>query len=70
MNNTFTTSVSHRSGNPRLPVMIQLDATIDGLFVILNLGHWDLFEIWILVLGIFIIFIKQVTFYKISELLV
>jgi len=23
----------------------------------LNLGHWDLFEIWFLVLGIFIIFI-------------
>jgi len=27
------------------------------LFGILNLGHWDLFEIWFLVLGIFIIFV-------------
>ena len=27
-------------------------------FGILNLGHWDLFGIWFLVLGIFIIFIK------------
>jgi hypothetical protein len=30
---------------------------MDTLFGILNLGHWDLFEIWSLVLGIFIIFI-------------
>jgi len=31
----------------------------DHLFGILNLGDWDLFEIWFLVLGISIIFIKQ-----------
>jgi hypothetical protein len=30
------------------------------VFGILNLGHWNLFEIWFLVLGIFMIFIKQV----------
>jgi hypothetical protein len=24
------------------------------VFGILNLGHWDLFEIWFLVLGIFV----------------
>jgi hypothetical protein len=30
----------------------------------LNLGHWNLFEIWFLVLGIFTIFIKQVIFAK------
>jgi len=29
------------------------------LFGISNLGHWDLFEIWILVIGIFIIFIDS-----------
>jgi hypothetical protein len=34
----------------------------EHLFGILNLGHWNLFEIWFLVLGIFMIFIEQVTF--------
>ncbi len=33
-------------------------------FGILNLGHWNLFEIWFLVLVIFMIFIDQVTFVK------
>jgi hypothetical protein len=33
---------------------------------ILNLGHWDLFEIWYLVLGIFLIFVKQAVFVKIA----
>jgi len=28
---------------------------IEDLFVILKLGHWDLFGIWILVLGIFLL---------------
>ena len=31
---------------------------------ILNSGHWDLFEIWYLVLGIFLIFTKQIIFVK------
>ena len=35
----------------------------DHLFGILNLGHWNLFEIWVLVLVIFMICIKQVTFF-------
>jgi hypothetical protein len=30
------------------------------LFGILDLGYWDLFEIWFLVLGFFMIFIEQV----------
>jgi len=30
----------------------------------LNLSHWDLFEIWFLVLGIFMIFTGQITFVK------
>jgi len=34
----------------------------DHLFGILKLGHWDLFEIWFLVLGIFMIPIKQLIF--------
>ena len=32
------------------------------LLGILNLSHWELFEIWFLVLGIFMIFLKQVNF--------
>jgi hypothetical protein len=51
------------------------------LFGILNLGHWDLpfdraqggelvepFDIWFLVLGIFMIHLKQVTFNDVSQL--
>ena len=38
-------------------------------FGILNFGHWDLFEIWFLVLGIFVILIKQVaTVYPVNYL--
>jgi len=29
------------------------------LFGILNLGHWNLFEIWFLMLGIFIIYLSK-----------
>ena len=29
------------------------------LFGILNLGHWDLFEIWFLVLGIYMVLVKH-----------
>lgn len=32
--------------------MLALDSTEDETFGILNFGHWDLFEIWLLVLGI------------------
>ena len=32
------------------------------MFRILNLGNWNLFEIWFLVLGIFMILTKQVNF--------
>jgi len=31
------------------------------LFLILNFGHWHLFEIWFLMLGFFMIFTKHVT---------
>ena len=29
------------------------------MFGILNLGHWDLFEIWFLVLGIYMVLFKH-----------
>jgi hypothetical protein len=32
----------------------------DPMFGFLNLGHWDLFEIWYLVLGIFLVVVKRV----------
>ena len=38
------------------------EITTDHLFGILNLSHWDLFEIWFLVLGISMTFIIQKTF--------
>jgi hypothetical protein len=54
---------------------MNLEITTDHLFEILNLSHWNLpfdwaqggefvepFEIWFLVLGISMIFIKQKTF--------
>ena len=48
-----------------MSVMKQLGTTVKVyLFGILNLGHWDLFEIWLLELGIFMIVIKQVIFVK------
>jgi hypothetical protein len=50
----------HRFANqptPVLPGMTPMVTTAKELFGILNLNHWDLFEIWFLVLGIFIFFI-------------
>jgi hypothetical protein len=45
--------------------MMLLGATVDGLFVWnFEFGRWDLFEIWFLVIGIFMIFIQQVIFAK------
>jgi hypothetical protein len=39
------------------------------LFGILNLSHWDLFEIWVLMLGISMIIIKQQIYvYSVSKL--
>jgi hypothetical protein len=62
---TFTTVVSHRFANSALPVMIEwARLSTDYLFGILNLGHWNLFEIWFLVLGISMVFTKQIIFVK------
>ena len=60
MTKTFNIIVSHSLSSPRLPVMMQMAPLWRvHLFGILNLDHWYLFEIWFLVLGIFMIFIKQ-----------
>ena len=63
MTKTFTAVVQYRCGNlcPLVTMPFGTNAA-DHLFVILDFGHWDLFEIWFLVLVIFMIFIKQVTF--------
>jgi hypothetical protein len=37
--------------------MMPMATTDKGLFEVLNLGHWDLFEICFLVLGILVFFI-------------
>jgi len=53
MTKTLTNVDSHNFSNTGLPAMISLGALVNGSFVgILNLAHWDLFEIWFLVLGI------------------
>jgi len=43
-----------------MPLVIKIDGIIS--FEILNLDHWNLFDIWLLVLGISLIFAKQVIF--------
>ena len=51
---------SHRFSMALLPAIKPLSQMWKiHLFGILNLDHWYLFEIWFLVLGIFMIFIKQ-----------
>ena len=55
---TFTVLVSHHFANPDPPVMMLLGTTVAGSFV------WNLFEIWLLVLEIFKIFINQIIFAK------
>jgi hypothetical protein len=45
---------TYRLGNRRLWPVMELDLTEVEMFGILKLGHWKLFEIWFLVLGIFI----------------
>ena len=56
MTKTFSTVVSHRFSNAGLPVIMSLEQLItDESYGILNLGHWDLFGIWFLVLGILLI---------------
>jgi hypothetical protein len=60
MTKTFSTVVPNRCTNLCPPVFMAFFGTnvvFHYLFGVLNLGHWDLFEIWFLVLGISI---KQV----------
>jgi hypothetical protein len=58
MTETFFRAVPDRLANSSLPVMIILGIFVEGLFVwYFEFGHWDLFEIWILVLGILVILV-------------
>jgi len=55
MSKTFTSRASHCSVDPDQPVLMAVGTTTRRRihwFGILNLGHWDLFEICILMLGI------------------
>jgi hypothetical protein len=57
MTKTFIRAVASHPANPALPGMIPWTYLLaNSLFGILNLSHWDLFDIWFLVLGIFIIY--------------
>jgi len=59
MTKTINVVVSHRYSKPLLPLMMPVAQMWRiPLFGILNLDHWYFFEIWFLVLGIFMIFIK------------
>jgi hypothetical protein len=50
-------AVASQPENPALPDIIPWSYLLaNSLFGILNLGLWDLFDIWFLVLGIFIIY--------------
>jgi len=44
---------------------MQMAKAAKDMFGILNLNHWDLFEIWFLVLVIFMFFIDEIHFRKI-----
>lgn len=46
----------------RRPSCFLVQMLTNHLFGILNLGHWNLFVIWFLEFGIFMIYIKQVAF--------
>jgi hypothetical protein len=62
MTKTLTEVVPNRIAKFALPLIFHLAHSAHHLFEILNLSHWNLFEIWVLVLGILVIFIKQFTF--------
>jgi hypothetical protein len=53
MTKTFITVISQRFAIAGLSVMMPLSTTVYVTFV-LNFIHWDFFEIWLLVLGIFV----------------
>ena len=55
MTKTFTAVVPYRCTNLCPPVIMPFAQMLaDHVFGILNLGHWNLFDIWFLVLGIFV----------------
>jgi len=55
MTKTFTVVISHRISKSGLPVVMQLLNSLTDRFGILNLGHCDLFEVWFLVLGFYML---------------
>ena len=65
MSKTLHSIAFSRCANPDHPaVRSVLIVTTGTLFGILKLDHWDLFEFWILVLGIFMISTKLFYFEK------
>ena len=63
MTKTCTAVVPYRSKRFCPPVMMPSAQILEDQVVgILSFGHWNLFEIWFLVLGIFVVVIKQETF--------
>jgi len=61
MTKTFNTVLPYRFVNPGLSAMMPVGTTAVYRSFVWNFefwGHWDLFEIWILVLGIFMFLIK------------
>jgi hypothetical protein len=55
MTKTFTRAVSYGLAKPKHPVLIQLGSVeAEPLVWNFEFGYWDLFEIWDLVLGIFL----------------
>jgi hypothetical protein len=65
MTKTFAKIAGHGDIKFDEPGMMGLaQGETDPLFEFLNLGHWDLFEIWYLVLGIFMPFVERAIFIK------
>jgi hypothetical protein len=61
MSKTFPSIALHRFANQGHLVMMPLGITNSGTFVWnFEFGAWNLFEFWFFVLGIFMIFIKQI----------
>jgi hypothetical protein len=65
MTKTYTTCVFHRFSKFGYPATRPMGAILHaavGLFGILKFGNWDLFEIWILVLVIFMFYNRAVNY--------
>ena len=68
MTKTFTAVVLYCCTNLCPPVIMPFAQMLaDHVFGILNLGHWNLFDICFLVLGIFKISTMQATFGDVNQ---